>query len=335
MTSTIDDTSVYILDVGHGNSSIVLSSGECAVVDSPLGSSLKDSLEELQITKLKALIVSHSDRDHIAGILAVLTDPQISVERIFINPDSPKRTKIWGDLLAALRVAEREDNTEIVNSLSVSTPGNIAVGDVNLNVVGPVASLAVSGVGGRDEKNRRITSNSLSSVIRLEGPNGATVLLAGDVDAIGLEPLLDNPSALEADVLVYPHHGGFAGPATAEDAFIGAILNASKPKQVVFSNGFGLHDNPRPHVIAAVKKSGCAVACTQLSNRCFNNPEGLPRDHLLTSISKGSDRGVSCAGTMVFEIGAAETARQNNSKSHEEFVSNSVPTPMCRISTNG
>ncbi|WP_300029315.1 MBL fold metallo-hydrolase [uncultured Roseobacter sp.] len=335
MTSTTEAASVYILDVGHGNSSIVRSSGECAVVDSPLGSSLKDSLDELQITRLKALIVSHSDRDHIAGILAVLTDPNICVERIYINPDSPKRTKIWGDLLAALRVAEREDKTEIVNSLSVSTPGNISVGDVNLKVVGPVASLAVAGVGGRDEKNRRITSNSLSSVIRVEGPNGATVLLAGDVDATGLEPILHNPSALSADVLVYPHHGGFAGPATAEDAFVSTLLNASKPKRVVFSNGFGVHDNPRPHVVASVVNFGCAVACTQLSNRCFNKPQGLPDDHLLTSLSKGSSRGVSCAGTMLFEVGSAVTATQGNSEGHDAFVSDLVPTPMCRIATNG
>lgn len=329
MNLSSEVSSVHVLDVGHGNSAIIQSGGSCAIVDSPLGATVLDALEKLGISKIDALFVSHSDRDHIAGILSILTNPKILVESVFVNPDGPKRTKIWGDLLAALRVADRDGDTKVFNSLSVSFPGEMKIGLVRLNILSPVASLAVAGVGGQDENGKRITSNSLSAMIRVEGPQGASLLLAGDIDAVGLEPTLNSTGNLCSDILVYPHHGGSSGEAQNEGHFISRLINSTDPEMVVFSNGHRVHDNPKPHVVEAIVSKGCSVSCTQLSARCCESPENMPIDHLYGSLSKGAERGVSCAGTLVFDIGSGTVAAQTNSDKHRRFVETSVPSPMC------
>lgn len=322
-------SAVQVLDVGHGNCAIVSSGDKHVVIDSPLGGFLLKALKRMGIKKLCALVVSHSDRDHIAGVLAVLTSPEIAVEKIYVNPDGPKRTKIWGDLLAALRTAELEDHTEVINSVTSKVPGRLIIGDLNLDILGPNASLAIAGVGGQDTSGRRITSNSLSALIKVSGPKGARVLLAGDTDLVGLEPLLDQDVDMESDVLVYPHHGGFAGTPEFEQEFITKLLGSVKPEKVVFSNGRGMHDNPRPHVIDSVTSAGCKVACTQLSRRCCSEPKEMPQDHTNVDISKGSLTGTSCAGTMFFDLSTKINSLQASEAEHATFVRKNVPSPLC------
>lgn len=320
---------VQVLDVGHGNCAVVSSCNTHAVIDSPLGGFLLKVLKKMGISRLHALVVSHSDRDHIAGVLAVLTDPEIVVEKIYVNPDGPKRTKIWGDLLAALRIAEIDDQTEVINSLTSKVPGGFKIGDLNLDILGPTASLAIAGVGGRDTSGRRITSNSLSALIKVCGPKGASLLLAGDTDLVGLEPLLDQGVDMESDVLVYPHHGGFSGDRENEHKFISKLLNNVKPSKVIFSNGHGVHDNPKPHVIESVTSTGCRIACTQLSKRCCSDPNNLPQNRSDIVMSKGATTRTSCAGTMIFDLSTEANPLQTLEAEHSEFVQNIVPSPLC------
>lgn len=166
-------------------------------------------------------------------------------------------------------------------------------------------------------------------MIRVEGAHGASLLLAGDIDAIGLDPTINSSANLSVDVLVYPHHGGFSGEARSETEFISHLMDATDPKYVVFSNGHRVHDNPRPHVVEAIVDRGCSVSCTQISTRCCETPEDFSTDHLITSMSKGAKRGVCCAGTMVFDIGTGTVANQIDSHKHRKFVETSIPSPMC------
>src|SRR3546814_6884464 len=159
---------VVLLDVGHGNCSIVHSAEMTAVIDCPIGSLLLDTLHDMEITIVSAAFISHADKDHIAGILSLLTSDRVHVQRVYVNPDSQRRTRIWNDFRVAVAVAERNGGCEVITSLSTTMPGTIELGGATITVVSPSAALALTGVGGRTRDDKEVTANTLSGVLRSE-----------------------------------------------------------------------------------------------------------------------------------------------------------------------
>jgi beta-lactamase superfamily II metal-dependent hydrolase len=301
-------SSITLLDVGHGNCAIVQDGEKTAVIDCPTGTLLLDTLENMEIETISVAIVSHADKDHIAGILSLLTSDRVRVERIYINPDSQRRTKIWEAFRIAAQVTEKKGSCEIVTSLSSTTPGVIVLGSITITVVSPSVELALAGVGGLTLEDQPISANTLSAVLRIEKDPGDGVLLAGDMDQVSLDNALKLSKNMSARVLVYPHHGGLPGAGDAS-AFVSQLLNAVQPKSVVFSNGRGRHNNPRPEIVASVRQSGCSIACTQLSKRC--QPQAVDATAYLEPIrALGKTVGACCAGsiTLMLDGGAARLA---------------------------
>lgn len=322
-------TKVTLLDVGHGNCALICDNDDIVVVDSPTGSILLDTLEDLGIDTISAAIISHSDKDHISGVLSLLTSDKVTVGKIYVNPDSPRRTKTWKDFLTAVRIAERKGKCQIVTSLSSTTPGDIQVGEANIKVVAPSASLALTGVGGVTQDGKKVTSNTLSSVLCIEGQEGKGLLLAGDLDEVGLDDAIENEAILSAEALVFPHHGGLPGGANP-NSFAARLLDQVKPNLVVFSNGRGRHDNPRPEIIGAVHRKGCAIACTQLSERC--HPGAInSNSHLEPLRAHGRDTGASCAGSVTILVEQHAIRLPGTTESHQKFVDDEISQPMCRV----
>ncbi|MFP4079779.1 MAG: DNA internalization-related competence protein ComEC/Rec2 [Ectothiorhodospira sp.] len=101
--------------------------------------------------------------------------------------------------------------------------------------------------------------NVSSCVLRVSGPGGA-ILLPGDVEGLGQTVLLRRAAgALEADVLVLPHHGAAA-------ALPGAFLDAVSPRLALVSRGF---DNRPGHpdevTLERLRARGIPVRDTALS----------------------------------------------------------------------
>lgn len=199
---------VVVLDVAHGNCTLVRSAGAHCIVDAPLGSLLLNTLEDLGITSIDVAFVSHADRDHLGGIVSLLTSKTVRLKKLYVNPDSQKNTKIWRDFRAAVSVAEQQGSCEVVPSLTTTMPGSVLVGDVSIHVEAPSASFALAGSGGMDDQGRKITSNSISALLRLQQYDVPRVLLAGDIDVVGLDDAVSHQRDLKADTLVFPHHGG-------------------------------------------------------------------------------------------------------------------------------
>jgi len=57
-----------ILDVGHGNSAVLHDRDAILVFDAGLGNILYEYILENNIQEIEALLISHSDADHLAGI---------------------------------------------------------------------------------------------------------------------------------------------------------------------------------------------------------------------------------------------------------------------------
>ncbi|WP_105101273.1 MBL fold metallo-hydrolase [Microbulbifer pacificus] len=83
-----------ILDVCHGNSTIIHSANNVVIVGAAPGSTVQGALESLQIEKIDSIIISNADADHVAGVVALLMDDEIEVSKVYVNSDSAKKTKI-------------------------------------------------------------------------------------------------------------------------------------------------------------------------------------------------------------------------------------------------
>lgn len=318
-------TALTILDVGHGNCAILRSAGAVAVVDSPVGSLLLDTLRDLGIDRIDAAFISHSDKDHLAGIVALLTSQEVTVERLYVNPDAGKTSAVWADLIAAVSVAQKKGACVISNSLTSVLPGEVLIGDATIRVVAPSAALALRGVPGVMPSGDVVTANSLSAVLRIENAAGGGVLLAGDLDEVGLADAVDHDADFGAKVLVFPHHGG--SPGADVNGFVERLIGRVRPETVIFSNGRNKYELPLKSIVEAVVGAGCSVACTQLTRACSQEP--LVADHLETVRAHGRRQGYSCAGSITFNLAAGAVREDEALARFNSFVTDTVPTAMC------
>lgn len=316
---------MIILDVGHGNCAIVRGAGCTAVIDSPAGSALLDTLDQLGVTHVEHAFISHADADHIHGILALLTSTRITVGCLYLNPDRDRKSTVWQDLVAAVAVASRTGKFRTVPSLTVETP-DFAVGDICLRIVSPSAALALSANGGGAPEGGTNTANSLSAVIKVERYPKVGVLLAGDLDVVALKDIQASNANLEASALVYPHHGGLPGTNKAA-SFAVTLLSLVQPDRVFVSNGRNKHSNPRADVVGAILDHGCGLACTQLATACG---EATATAHLEDWPASGKGSHHSCAGTVSLTLTEHGAVRDEKAEaSFRDFISSQVASPMC------
>ena len=93
---------LYILDVKHGNSAVLIDDSGTIVIDAGLGSELLDFLQRNKITKIDVLILSHADQDHIGGAMSLLSSKDIEIKDVYLNTDSQKGSLSWDDLAYTL-----------------------------------------------------------------------------------------------------------------------------------------------------------------------------------------------------------------------------------------
>ena len=86
---TKDGLSVHYIDVGQADSILIMCDGEAALIDAGennAGNKILNYLEKQEINKLKYVIGTHPDSDHIGGMDTVING--IEVENIIL-PDIP------------------------------------------------------------------------------------------------------------------------------------------------------------------------------------------------------------------------------------------------------
>ena len=146
--STFIDTArnLYILDVGHGNCTVV-SAGVAGVVIIDIGrsSSLLEFLTEQRITEIKTVYLSHADEDHVGGLVGLLSSGLVQVKRVVVNSDSTKRTKTWEDLVYILDLAHSAGELEFCVGLVSGEVENLD--NIEVRALGPSRNLAAKGVG--------------------------------------------------------------------------------------------------------------------------------------------------------------------------------------------
>lgn len=243
---------LYILHVRHGNSAVLVDDAATTVIDAGPGSDLLHFLRHHGIKKIDVLLLSHADHDHIGGAMSLLSSKDVEVKRVYLNTDSLKGTDIWDDLVYTLDDHQKRSQLVFEPLITPHLNGKLDCGRVAVEVLGPSAYLAAKGPGSVDRKRRKLTSNSISAVIRLSYENKHIAIFPSDIDNIGLDDLLERNDDLMAWLAVFPHHGGHPGRGEVAE-FASVFCKAVQPERIVFSVGHNQGGFPNTSVIQAVE----------------------------------------------------------------------------------
>ena len=231
---------LYVLDVGHGNSAVLLDTKGVVVIDAGSQAHLLTFLLEHNINTVDVLLLSHADQDHIGGALNLLASKEVVVKSVYLNSDAKQTSKTWKRLLRILWDAFKRNRLYFETSLTPHLNGKLDQGEVTLEILAPSQFLAALSPGNKDSKDRTLTTNSISAVIRLAHKGKPVALLPGDLDEIGLDNLLEDTNDIQAWLVVFPHHGGKPGRENIK-AFTRRFCQLVKPEIIIFSIG----DNPK------------------------------------------------------------------------------------------
>ena len=223
---------LYVLDVRHGNSAVLIDDSGIIVIDAGPGSDLLDFLQENGITQIDILILSHADQDHIGGAMSLLSSNKVEIKNVYLNTDSKKGSTVWDDLAYTLWDHHKRSQVHFEPSITPHLNGKLDCGKVAIEVLGPSAYLATKGPGSTDRKGRKLTSNSISAVLRLSYENNPVVIFPSDIDDIGLDNLLEEHVDIKAWLAVFPHHGGNPGGGNVA-VFTTKFCEAVKPDVIV------------------------------------------------------------------------------------------------------
>jgi beta-lactamase superfamily II metal-dependent hydrolase len=245
---------LYIVDVKHGNSAVLVDDAGVIVIDAGRRADLLDFLHDKNISTIDILLLSHADDDHIGGAMSLLTSGQFQIKNVFLNTDSIKGTAIWDDLLCTLSDHQKRFKVYFDPSITPNLNGKLNQGKVEVEIMAPSVYLAAKGPGSTDKKKRKITSNSISAVIRLSVNNKPIAIFPGDIDDVGLYNLLEDGQDIKAWLAIFPHHGGNPGGKDVA-SFVIDFCKAVQPERIVFSIGNNQNKFPSAVVIQAIEKT--------------------------------------------------------------------------------
>ena len=224
------DCCLTVLDVGQGQSLLIQSQGKTLLIDcggySDTGAAnmAAETLLSQSIYKLDAIVLTHYDSDHMAGLPHLLT--RVGAERIYL-PQTQDRA--FGEKLAALSHAE-----PIYLQEDCQFP--LGSGAVTLLV---------------DEFGKDDNENSLGILFETAD---CAILCTGDRSKSGEKRLLDRIP--DVDVLIAGHHG-------SKNANSDALLDAAAPEVVIISVGAGnSYGHPAPETLERLAAHGCTVLRT-------------------------------------------------------------------------
>ncbi len=235
------DDELIMLDVGQGDAFVVRSRGSAVLIDTgTLDMQLVEHLAKNGVYRLDAVFVSHADDDHCGSLKAL--KGVVGVGRVCVS--SPTFDCPCTNCRALL-----VDAGDLVGSGQVVglTPGDsIRVGAFTLEVKAPEK---FSDQGGNDDS---------LGILLTHGSAGRiwTALMCGDLEAEGLERMLQGDQVGEVDILKVSHHG-------SKNSLTKQLLKRLAPEVGLISVGSGnRYGHPAREVIALLEEQGCKVMRT-------------------------------------------------------------------------
>ena len=241
-----DGWQVVSCDVGQGDATVAAAGdGRAIVVDTgPDPESVDRCLDELGVTEVAWLVLTHLHSDHVGGIAGVVSGRRVD-NLLFSGITEPDPG--WRLVQAALPAVPR----------TVAVPGVVvAAGPVRLAVLAVRPSRATT-PGDTADTADNSEANDSSIVVRVTSGE-LRVVLAGDVEEAGQENAVSAAPDLSAEVLLVPHHGS----AHQSEGFLAAVHESVALVSVGANNDYG---HPAARTIASVQGLGARVYRTDQS----------------------------------------------------------------------
>ena len=241
---------VWSLAVGDGLGTLVeLPDGRAVIYDFgtrsgfDAGQIARDVLRERGVTRIAAVIVSHTDVDHLSAIAAI--SDECRIERVLVSDHFESQTK---EHVPAPRMLQTLRDRGIPIE-SLPAPGRLeGFGDVEAELLWPPPRTTQALLG----------ANDTSVVMRLVW-QGKSILLTGDIDEAAMAALI-NRGGLKSDVLALPHHGAVVGNTRAFIRAVGAevVIRSTGQRRELTTNGIESLCKPARYLSTA--DVGCVMA---------------------------------------------------------------------------
>ena len=202
--------SVYFVDVGHGNATLLHQPGRCSMLvdagPAEQGENLRRLLEKNNIKTLDYMVVTNPSPEYYFGLNVILSD--VEIKELSDNGD-PGRDNGF---------SEYRQLQESIPYSVVAAGDSWQCGDIKVDVLNPPAE----GSGGSDRRARSLVLRISFSRFRL--------LMMNDLAGRGERELLAGQQDLQAMVLSVGNHG--SGDSTST-----ALLERVRPQLSVISSG--------------------------------------------------------------------------------------------------
>lgn len=268
LPSPPDELRVTVLDVGQGDAIVIQSpSGKVLLVDA--GGILPDGddqgrrvvagfLRQCGVRRIDALLLTHTDADHIGGAPTLLE--RFPIGFLLDNGQNPRSSLLDHILTAA--------HHQGVPRKTARRGQTLDFGD---GVTAQILAPAEAQTHGAD--------NEASIVVRLSYGRIA-FLLTGDAEANSEADMVRSGQPLAADVLKVGHHGSHTSSTPA-------FLTAVHPRLAVIS--VGAHNNyghPAPDVVERLQNSGAQLYRTDRDGAVTCHSDGVTVRAVTTALSR-------------------------------------------------
>lgn len=221
---------VQLLPVADGLAAIVADGNGVILFD---GGRWRDETAHLladgAVGRLAAILVSHSDEDHLGGVRQVLASVRVGSLLI------PSWMLSDSAAVPLLRTA-RHTGTDVI---PLARGSSWREGPTDIEVLWPPATPIA------------LPENERSLVVRLRQPSGL-ILITGDIGA-SVELRLSRSESLACHVLIVPHHG-------SRDSCSSVLLAASGPEIALIPAGpKNIHRHPHAEVIERLAARSIAI----------------------------------------------------------------------------
>jgi len=330
MGAEASELTVAFLEVDRGDATVVLTPGgsEAMLVDCGMGSaaSVLDFLQQARVRLLKLVVITHSDLDHVGGVVELLKNFKGQTEYLAFLPDRVRQANIDAD--RNYRVLLREIAQLLRDGIVYSSPyagEEFKFDELVVSILHPTAAEFFDALS---QNNR----NDASVVLRLEYQE-CRILLGADVQKQGWQWMKDRSTDLAADIFKFPHHGAWydGNPSLSE------ILDLIHPSTVIISvNSNNRYNHPSIETLQLLQTHSAIArfACTQATAKCHKELSSVSSK--ARSILKGVSwqtqvsESCPCAGTIIAHVSKGAVDLIPSQEQHQLIIK-LLDHPQCKI----
>lgn len=191
------ELAVTFLDVGHGAAVVVTRGRSTMVYDCGSGTPLSTvdvgrgrvarRLWDMGVQRIDLLLLSHTDADHVNGVLSLID--RFPAGMVAINIGFRKHeTGAW---------LEREFRRRGIRPVEAGAGDRLRLGGIEIDVLWPP----------KQDGGWQLGTGNARSLVASVRADGRSILLTGDIEQAAMGGLMATQPNLVAEVLYVPHHG--------------------------------------------------------------------------------------------------------------------------------